>query len=157
MTTTAILENIRNGLIQNALIRYLSLSPVTEHNKIVSASFANSGILSGVCILLNLLLAHYLSISWHAPLLEKMFYLYSLVYLISGILTQFQFIEQAYLKFNSIFFTTFIRQGSFFRVCFYLLCFSYQYKSYKPGVCTNTKCYSKYDYFMDFCKKILSL
>lgn len=124
MTTTAILENIRNGLIQNALIRYLSLSPVEEHNKIVSASFANSAILSGFCILLNLAFAHFLSISWHAPVLEEMFYLYSFVYLISGILTQFQFIEQAYLKFNSIFLTTFIRQGIFFVYVFCCFVFS---------------------------------
>lgn len=114
MTTTAILENVRNGLIQNALIRYLSLSPVEEHNKIVSASFANSGILTGFCIILNLLCAHYLSVTWHSPELEKMFYLYSFVYLISSVLTQFQFIEQANLKFSGIFLTTFIRQGSFF-------------------------------------------
>jgi O-antigen/teichoic acid export membrane protein len=124
MTTTAILENVRNGLIQNALVRYLSLSPAEEHQKIVSASFANSGLLSGICILLNLVLAHYLSVTWHAPVLEKMFYLYSFVYLISGILTQLQFIEQAYLKFNGIFLTTFIRQGIFFIYVFCCLVFN---------------------------------
>ncbi len=118
MTTTAILENIRNGLVQNALIRFLSLSPVEEHNKIISASFANSGILTAACILLNLLLAHYISFSWHSPQLEKMFYLYSFVYLISGVVTQFQFIMQAHLQFNGIFVTTFIRQGLFFLYIF---------------------------------------
>lgn len=114
MTTTAILENIRNGLVQNALIRYLSLSPVEEHNKIISASFANSGILTGACIIINLLFAHYISIGWHSPQLEIMFYTYSFVYLISGVVTQYQFIMQAHLQFNGIFLTTFVRQGFFF-------------------------------------------
>ena len=114
MTTTAIIENIRNGLVQNALIRYLSLSPAEEHNKIISASFANSGILTLACIILNLSFAHYISISWQSPQLEHMFYLYSFVYLISGVITQYQFIMQAHLQFNGIFLSTFIRQGIFF-------------------------------------------
>ena len=124
MTTTSVLENIRNGLVQNALIRYLSLSPVEEHNKIIGASFANSGLLTGACIILNLACAHYISVSWQSPQLEKMFYLYSFVYLISGIVTQFQFIMQAHLQFNGIFITTFIRQGIFFAYVFICSVFS---------------------------------
>jgi lipopolysaccharide exporter len=124
MTTTTIMETIRNGLIQNALIRFLSISPAEEHPKIVSASFVNSGFLTVLCIIFNLLFARYLSHTWHAPQLENMFYVYSFVYLLSGVLTQFQFIEQANFKFKGIFITTFIRQAPLF--CYVL--FGYFFK-----------------------------
>jgi lipopolysaccharide exporter len=123
-TVTAIMEVTRNGLVQNALIRFLSLSPAEEHPDIVSASFANSGILTILAIILNISFAHYLSKSWHAPQLEYMFYVYSIVYLLSGALAQFQFIEQANLKFNGIFITNFVRQAPFF---FYIV-FCYLFK-----------------------------
>ncbi len=126
MTTVTVMETIRNGLVQNALIKYLSFTPREDHPKIISASFANSGLLTLLCIGLNLGFSAYLGRSWHAPQLVGMFYLYSIVYLLSGVLTQFQFIEQANLAFRGIFFSTFIRQGLFF--FFILFCWLFHWQ-----------------------------
>ncbi|MFL9481430.1 flippase [Chitinophagaceae bacterium LWZ2-11] len=114
MATTTIFEMIRSGLIQNALIKFLSFSERSEHDKILSASFTMSGVLTLACIIINLCLANYLAVKWDSPELVNMFYMYSFVYIFSGILSQFHWIEQANLTFQGIFITNFIRQGVFF-------------------------------------------
>src|SRR5215217_4241473 len=122
MSTTTILEIVRGGLIQNALIKYVSSSEESEHHKIISASFTISGGLTVACILVNLLFAHLLSDLWKSPELTTMFYVYNIVFLLSGILTQFNCIEQANLNFTGIVITNFIRQSTFFlyvMICFF--------------------------------------
>jgi lipopolysaccharide exporter len=114
LATTTIFETARGGMIQNALIKFLSESPVEEKPKIISASFVLTGILMGVCIIVNLSIAGYLSRLWHYPGLVQMFILYNGVYILQGFLSQFQWIEQAYLRFQGIMITTMIRQGGFF-------------------------------------------
>jgi len=114
MSTTTILEIIRSGLIQNALIKFVSSSDKSEHHKIISASFTISGALTIGCIIANLIFAHTLSLIWKSPELTSMFYTYNIVFLLSGLLTQFNCIEQANLSFTGIVITNFIRQASFF-------------------------------------------
>jgi lipopolysaccharide exporter len=121
VATTSIFEMSRNGLIQTALIKYLSESGKEDHAQILSASYFLNGVLMLVCILINLSIAGYLAYIWHYPGFVPMFYLYSLVYLIQGVLAQFQFVEQANLSFFGVFLTSTIRQGGFF--LFVLFCF----------------------------------
>ena len=121
MSTTTIMEIIRSGLIQNALVKFISSSEPEEHPKIISSSFTISGVLTIVCVLANLIFAHSLAYLWDSPELTTMFYVYNLVFLLTGLLTQFNCIEQANLKFTSILFSSFIRQSSFFTYVF--LCF----------------------------------
>jgi O-antigen/teichoic acid export membrane protein len=118
MSTTTIAEMIRSGLIQNALIRFLSHSPEEEHDSILSASFFMSAAITICCIILTVSLAGYLGKIWHSPELPNMFYAYSLVYLLSGLLSQFHWMEQAHLSFLGVFITIFIKQSVFF---FYVL------------------------------------
>lgn len=118
MSTVTVLEFIRGGLIQNALIKYLSFTEKEEHSQIISASFIISGILTAFCILINLCFAHYLSKIWNSPELVNLFHLYSLVFIVSGFLTQFNSIEQANLKFRGVFISSFVRQGVFFLYIF---------------------------------------
>lgn len=126
MATVTILEIFRNGLIQNALVRFISSSPLAEHHKITSASFTISGILTLVCIIANLLFAHQVALIWKTEELEAMFYLFNIVFILSGILTQFNCIEQANLNYAGVFITNFIRQSSFF--IYVLVCFSFDIK-----------------------------
>jgi O-antigen/teichoic acid export membrane protein len=80
-----------------------------------------------VCIILNISIAGYLASLWHYPGLVPMFYLYSIVYLFQGILSQFQWIEQANLSFRGTLITSVIKQGGFF---FYVLaCFIFHWKA----------------------------
>ncbi|CAG4998964.1 lipid II flippase MurJ [Dyadobacter sp. CECT 9275] len=114
MSVTTILEAIRGGLIQNALVKYLSSSRPEEHSAIITASTFISGIITITSVVLLLAFAPYLSTVWSSPQLISLLYVYVLVFLFSGALTQFNAVEQANLKFNGIFITNFIRQASFF-------------------------------------------
>jgi O-antigen/teichoic acid export membrane protein len=121
VTTTTIFETARNGMIQNALLKFLSHSSDNDRRDIISASCFLSGILMLVCIIINFSIAHLLAEMWHYPELAPMFYMYNIAYLLLGILSQFQWIEQANLSFKGILATNTIRQGGFF---FYILgCF----------------------------------
>lgn len=122
-STTTIFEMIRSGLIQNALIKFLSFSEKEEHPVILSSSFLMNGLLTLLCMIINMSLASFLAHLWHAPQLVSMFFAYNLVYLFSGLLSQFHWIEQANFRFNGIFITNFIRQGLFFvyvALCYFL-------------------------------------
>lgn len=115
---TSVFEMARNGLVPNALIKFLSDNPEEEKPKIISASFVLSGLLMIFCIILNVSFAGYFSRLWHFPEMVNMFLMFNLVYLLGGFLSQFQSIEQANLQFRGILITTFIRQGGYF---FYIL------------------------------------
>ncbi|GGM87196.1 hypothetical protein GCM10010967_19480 [Dyadobacter beijingensis] len=114
ISTTTILEAIRSGLLQNALIKYISSSDAKEHPAIITASFAINGIVQVVCIAAILIFSPWLSRLWDAPQLVEMMYWYIAIYLLSGLQAQFNGVEQANLRFNGIFVTTIIRQGVFF-------------------------------------------
>ena len=125
ISTTTILEAIRSGLLQNALIKYISSSDTKEHPAIITASFAINGIVQVVCIAAILIFSPYLSRLWDAPQLVEMMYWYIAIYLLSGLQAQFNGIEQANLRFNGIFVTTIIRQGVFFT--FVLVCYLFSF------------------------------
>src|SRR5579871_6275786 len=121
VATTTILETARNGLLQNALIQFLSASKKENHPEILSASFFISGVLTIACIILNFCIAGYLADLWHYSGLVQMFYVYNIVYIFQGALSQFQWIEQAHLSYNGTVITNIIRQGGFF--IYILFCF----------------------------------
>jgi len=116
MSTTTIIEITRIGLVQNALIKYISSSDKSEHPKIISAAFTITGALTILCILLNIGFAHTLSSLWKSPELKMLFYAYNVGFFLTGALTLFNCIEQAHLSFKGIFITNFVRQVIFFLV-----------------------------------------
>jgi len=123
MVTVTILETVRGGLVQNALIKFLASEERTEHHKITAASFTISGMLSFLCIALVLVFGKMLALMWKAPELFTIFNIYCITFIISGLLTQFNCILQANLKFKSIFIGSFIMQFSFFvyvATCYFL-------------------------------------
>ncbi|MET3125424.1 O-antigen/teichoic acid export membrane protein [Arcicella rosea] len=125
ITITSILEVARNGLVGNALVKFLSGAKPEEKTPIIMASVAISTALSLFCVLLNLMFSHYLSLLWHSPELEVMFYVHNITFLLSGVLAIFNSVEQANLTFNGIFITTLVRQIILFM--FILGCFASQF------------------------------
>jgi len=114
VATTSIFEMARSGLIQYALIKFLSESSEEDKPKIISASFVLSAAIMCVCIIVNISLAGWLSRLWHYPGLVHMFLMFIGVYMLQGLLSQFQWIEQAQMKFKGILITTMMKQGGFF-------------------------------------------
>lgn len=114
MSTVTILEFARNGLVGNALVKYLSSSEHNEHGDIISASMGINLVVTALCVIINLVFAKFLSTLWETPELMNMFYLFNFVYIITGILSIFNCIETANLNYKGIFITTVLRQGIFF-------------------------------------------
>lgn len=114
MSTTTIVEAIRNGLIQSALIRYVSSGRKEEHPRIVAASL----LLGGSVTLLTVGAAHlgapYLSALWKTPELTNLFRVYTIGFSVSLFLSLFNCVEQANLRFRGVFVTGLIRQFLFF-------------------------------------------
>jgi len=154
VATTSVFEMARSGLIQYALIKFLSESGEEEKPKIISASFVLSAILMGICILVNISIAGYLSRLWHSPELFRMFIFFNAVYILQGILTQFQWIDQAHMQFKGILITTVIRQGGFF--LFVLISFILHYPVsligliYVQALCTGIGAVTEYFFIRDF-------
>lgn len=125
-TTCTILEMVRSGLIQNALIKYLAGSEPAEHGNIITSSFAISALLTAGCIILILMFSHVLAEMWKSPEFAYIFPLYSIVFIITGITTQFNCIIQANLQFKKLLVGTFAMQGVFFSYIF--TCFFFNIK-----------------------------
>ncbi len=114
MSAITIVEAIRNGLIQTALIRYVSSSAREEHPHIVAASLLLGGGVTLLVVLLSLFGAPYLSRLWKTPELTDLFLVYNLGLVISLWLSLFNCVEQANLRFRGVFITGLIRQFLFF-------------------------------------------
>ncbi|WP_026995245.1 flippase [Flectobacillus major] len=125
MTTISILEVMRNGLTGNALVKFLSGASPEEHPKIITASATISASLTGLCVILNFVFAHQLSILWKTPELELMFYVHNITFILSGILALFNSVEQAHLQFSGVFMTSFIRQAILFG--YIVVCYTLNY------------------------------
>ncbi len=114
MSTTTIVEAIRNGLIQTALIRYVSSGTKEDHPRIVAASLLLGGIVTLLVIAAGLPGAPYLAELWKTPELSALFRVYALGFAVSLFLSLFNCVEQANLRFRGVFVTGLIRQFLFF-------------------------------------------
>ncbi len=150
VATTSIFEMARSGLIQYALIKFLSESTEETKPKIIAASFALSAAIMCVCIIINLCLAGWLSRLWHYPGLFQMFIIFNGVYILQGLLSQFQWIEQAHLKFQGILITTTMKQGGFFLFVFFVFIFHSRISLieliYVQAICTAVSALVEYFY-----------
>ncbi|MFD2162926.1 flippase [Paradesertivirga mongoliensis] len=125
MQAVVIFELLRNGLTQSAVIKFLAGSEKEDHSKIVTASFAISTILTVILVLLNIIFVNYFTDALNAPQLQPVFYLFNIVFVLSGILTILCAIEQANLQYKSAFAANFIRTFSVFIYCVYCYFFNH--------------------------------
>lgn len=114
MSTVTIIEAIRSGLIQTALIKYLAASEPAKHPSIIAASALLSGIITVFCIALNLTFSGPLALLWDSPQLADLFFVYNIGLVLSGFQNLFNWLEQANLSFKGIFVSGFSRQVIFF-------------------------------------------
>lgn len=126
LTVTALIEVSKNGLIQNAQIKYSASATPEEYPKILSASFSLNLLIALILVAGLFIAAKPLSILWSSPSLEPMFYLYMITTLILVPFYQFNFIQQANLDFKGIFYSSLVRQGLFFTGILVALIIGYQ-------------------------------
>ena len=117
-SSVTILNIIRDGLLKSAVIKFLSTASEEDKPKIIKSSFIVDGFLTLFIIVVNFMFAHVLANYWNLPQIINLFYLYNIVYIFSGFITQFNCIEQANLRYKGIFVSNTINSGIFFSFIF---------------------------------------
>ena len=114
LTVCAFLEVSRMGLIQNALVKFLSSEKEVAHGKINTASlFLNIALTLGFVVFLFLSAPLFARI-WDSESLIPLLHIYTLTTLVLTPMYQCNFIQQANLDFKGIFWSNLVRQGPFF-------------------------------------------
>src|SRR5690606_36888215 len=102
LTTATIIELARNGLTQEAVIRYYSAGSEDDKRKITTSVIYITLCTTLLISIALLFFAPALSRSWDSPVMTKMFYFFLITFFISGILNALSCIEQASLSFTGI-------------------------------------------------------
>jgi lipopolysaccharide exporter len=121
VTITGLIELARNGLIQNGLVKHFNTAQKEELPRILTSSIGLNLFLTTISIIFLATCSGWLSEIWHAPILEEMFHLYIFTTLILIPYYHFQFIEQANLSFKGIFYSSLLKQATFFGLITYTL------------------------------------
>lgn len=104
----------KNGLIQNALVKFLAADDKKQDAAIITASFfLNVGLSLLVCGVVALL-APFMAYWFDAPVLESMLYWYILNVILLLPFSQLSFVQQANFDFKGIFWSNLLRQGMLF-------------------------------------------
>ncbi|MGV3762447.1 flippase [Parapedobacter sp.] len=113
LSTASLIEITRNELIQNALIKYVSVAVEADRGNVISTSFIINAVMTALLALLLAGIAPLLAHIWNTPVIRDMLWLYLISFFIVGIQIQFNSIEQALLSFKSLFLSTFLKQFIF--------------------------------------------
>ena len=121
MTTAAMVEVSIVGLLQNAMVKYLSIANKKDYGRIILATLTLyvivATLLAAILFFSAPLLAEYLTTEGDAAFQTQLAYLFKLFCLLLFILIPFylfNFIQQANLSFEGIFWSNFSRKGIFF-------------------------------------------
>lgn len=118
LTITTIIEMSRNGLIQNALIKFLHSNPKELHSNVITASWILNMAYSIIIMVALMILSVSFAKLFNAPEFVEMFLWYSASLLLLIPFSQFNYIQQARFSFGGIFWSTLTRQGCFFVIIF---------------------------------------
>lgn len=120
LSITSVIEVGRIGLLQNALVKYLSTKADEEAGKITTASFTLNGMLTALIVLLLLALAPLAAHWFDAPELCNLFRIYCLTTVALIPFFQCNYIQQANLDFKGIFWGNLVKGGVLFGFIFVL-------------------------------------
>lgn len=115
-TLASFVEVGRGGLIQNALVKFLSNAEnEEEYQKINTASIVSNGLVTICCLLVFIILAYPMGYYFYdAPELTIMLLIYCVTSISFIPFQQFNFIQMANLDFRGPFYSNFTKQGLFF-------------------------------------------
>ncbi len=123
LQVTTVLDLVRNGLIQNALIKFIASKP-DEKASIISSSMVITVTLTVACIVLNLCFAGMFARLENSPQLDELLYTYNILFVITGVLTIVNCIEQANLSYQGVVVSGFVRSVIFVGFISYCYFFS---------------------------------
>jgi len=114
LTFISILEVSRAGLLQNALVKFLTTSEKETYQKIATAALILNGLVTLGSVVLLLTVAQPLSLIFEMPKLAPLLYIYCFTTIGLMPFFQFNYMQQANLSFRGIFFGQFTKQGTLF-------------------------------------------
>lgn len=121
LSITSILEVGRIGLLQNALVKYLTVSKDEEEiGRITTSSLVLNLILTGLIVVFLLGLSHQISSWFESPLLADLLKIYCLTTMLLIPFFQGNYIQQANLDFKGIFYGNAVKGGILFSFIAYL-------------------------------------
>lgn len=112
------------GLIQNGLVKYLSKAKESDYGKIILASGTLYLIVTILSAIFIFFAAPVLGEFWQAEKLTQLFQMFAVLLFALMPFSFFNFLQQANLNFEGIFWSNFVRKGLFF--CFVLYSFIIQ-------------------------------
>lgn len=121
LSIVAIIEVGRIGLLQNALVKFLSVEEGEQAGRITTASFVLNGLLTLMIVLLCLVLSPLTPAVFQVAEMGDLFRIYCLTTILLIPFYQFNYIQQANLDFKGIFWSNFVKGGVLFGFIF--LCF----------------------------------
>ncbi len=120
LSIISIIEVGRIGLLQNALVKFLSVEKGEEAGRITTASFVLNGMLTLLIVLVSLALSPIAAEIFEASQLSQLFKIYCLTTVALIPFYQFNYVQQANLDFKGIFWSNFVKGGVLFSFILYL-------------------------------------
>lgn len=121
LSITSILEVGRIGLLQNALVKYLTVSKDKEEiGRITTASLVLNFLLTAIIILFLFLFSYQLSVWFNSPHLEELLQIYCVTTILLIPFFQGNYIQQANLDFKGIFWGNAVKGGVLFAYVAYV-------------------------------------
>lgn len=120
LSIVSVVEVGRIGLLQNALVKFLSVEHGDEAGRITTASFVLNGLLTLLIVLLSLGLSPVAASVFEAPELARLFKIYCLTTVALIPFYQCNYIQQANLDFKGIFWSNVVKGGVLFGFILYL-------------------------------------
>ena len=114
MGFVATVEVARAGLIQNALIRFLTSEPAESHGAIYGGAWLLNLGLAVVGAGLMWVAGPYIETAFHAPGLATLTRVYAATFLATTPLWQYNYLQQAHLEFRGPFWATLLRYSTMF-------------------------------------------
>ena len=114
LTIFTLIENIKQGLLRNPMIKFLSEPEFVNHrNKIQSSSLITNILFSALIICMLFFCGNALAVWMNAPALYPLFRLGILVIIVLVPFNHLEILLQAHFKFKAIFYGYLCRQGFF--------------------------------------------
>ncbi len=120
LSIVSVIEVGRIGLLQNALVKYLSIEQGEDAGRITTASFVLNGVLTLMIVLTCMALSPLAARVFGAQELSTLFKIYCLTTVALIPFYQFNYIQQANLDFKGIFWSNFAKGGVLFGYILYL-------------------------------------
>jgi len=110
LSVVSIIEVSRNGLTQEAIVKFLSTANQEEQKDITTAALFINFLMTVIISIVLLAIAPWLGEIWKSDQLSHMISLYIVIFFISGVLNLLNCVEQANLHFTGVFYSNICRQ-----------------------------------------------